>query len=299
MPHLKIEAQTTAQLFDRALGLKLGGDAFWKHVNVLHNRATRETFETAKRLCLSRQENARVLGADVLCQLRKVWKTKMEQTESKLVFVAASRKLIRPMLRDKRTEVVRTAIYALGHLKDPQRAKRLARFAIHPNPDLRYAVAYALGGDSHPLSVRTLIRLMEDPDRDVRNWATFGLGSLGDPKKNDSPQIREAFIKRLGDTCLDARGEAMAGIARRKDERVIDIIQRELRGPDPSNYILSAAFEFGNPVFYPALEKLWRGIKCHGKKHSWWCMDLQFAIKACTPQNTKGRDIIQARSAWP
>lgn len=289
MPKSKIEAQTTEQLFERARKLKLNGAAFWAHIGELRNRPTRATFAAARKLCLSQREHDRVLGANVLCQLRKVWKEKGVYTKSKLVFAADSQKLIRPMLRDSHTEVVRTAIYALGHLDDPQRSKRISRFATHRNPDLRYAVAFALGGDPRPLSVRTLIRLMEDRDRDVRNWATFGLGALGDPKKADTPRIREALIKRLDDTYLDAHGEAMVGLAIRKDARVIDVIQRELRGKNPSTFALDAAYEFGNPVFYPALRKHWRGIKSHGRTHSIWCTNLKHALKTCAPRKAKMR----------
>lgn len=289
MPTLKIDGQTTPQLIARAQELKLNGAAFWKYVGELRNRATRDTFTATRLLCISQREHDRVLGANVLCQLRKVWKTKRGISKSELVYAAESRKLIRPMLRDSRTEVVRTAIYALGHLDDPQRSKRISRFAKHRNPDLRYAVAFALGGDSHPLSVRTLICLMEDRDRDVRNWATFGLGALGDPKKTNTPLIRKALIKRLDDSYLDAHGEAMVGLAMRKDVRVIDIIQRELRGKNPSTYTLDAAYEFGNPVFYPALRKLWRDMPGHGKTHSIWCTNLKYALKTCTPRKAKKR----------
>lgn len=289
MPKLKIDGLTTPQLFARAQGLTLNGDAFWKCVGELRNRATRDTFAAARLLCLSNHEHDRVLGANVLCQLRKVWKTKRGITKSELVFTAASRKLIRPMLRDSRTEVVRAAIYALGHLDDPQRSIRISRFANHRNPDLRYAVAFALGGDPHPLAVRTLIRLMDDRDRDVRNWATFGLGALGGLEKMDSPYIREALIKRLDDSYLDAHGEAMVGLAMRKDVRVIDIIQRELRGKNPSTFALDAAYEYGNPIFYPALRKLWRGIRSHGKTHSIWCTNLKYALKTCAPRKMKMR----------
>jgi HEAT repeat protein len=63
-----------------------------------------------------------------------------------------------------------------------------------------------------------LIALTGDTDDDVRNWAVFGLGNLGD---GDSVEIRNALFSRLDDSNKNIREEAMVGLARRKDQRVL------------------------------------------------------------------------------
>jgi HEAT repeat protein len=80
-------------------------------------------------------------------------------------------------------------------------------------------VACALGSfPNHPLAVQTLLILTRDPDEDVRNWAVFGLGNLGDA---DSTEIRDALFARLNDSNEEVREEALVGLAKRKDTRVL------------------------------------------------------------------------------
>ena len=69
-----------------------------------------------------------------------------------------------------------------------------------------------------------MIRLSSDTDHDVRNWATFGLGSQ---IEDDTPEIREALRANLGDPDHEIRGEAIIGLAERKDPEVADILIRE------------------------------------------------------------------------
>jgi len=63
---------------------------------------------------------------------------------------------------------------------------------------------------------------MEDENEVVRDWATFALGS-GDLMEGgvwhlpDSPEIRAALRRRVGDTYEEARREAIWGLAKRKD----------------------------------------------------------------------------------
>jgi HEAT repeat protein len=77
---------------------------------------------------------------------------------------------------------------------------------------------------------------MEDTDEDIRDWATFGLGSQGNA---DSQEIRDAFIERLGDPFEDVRGEAMASLGKRKDQRVLPALLAALE--DPSHLVIEAA----------------------------------------------------------
>jgi HEAT repeat protein len=79
---------------------------------------------------------------------------------------------------------------------------------------------------------------MEDADADVRDWATFGLGVLGD---QDSSEIREALSRRLNDEDVDAREEALVGLAKRHDTRIVPNLIDALAESDISYRVVEAA----------------------------------------------------------
>ena len=90
---------------------------------------------------------------------------------------------------------------------------------------MRYAVVHALSGYDENQAIGALVSLSADLDRDVRNWATFGLGSQID---SDSTTIREALLARAVDADDEIRGEALVGLARRDETRVVPAIIHEL-----------------------------------------------------------------------
>jgi HEAT repeat protein len=84
---------------------------------------------------------------------------------------------------------------------------------------------------------------MGDSDDDVRDWAVFGLGNLGDA---DSEGIRDAIFARLNDSNEDVQEEAMVGLAKRKDQRVLPALiaalsQFELVKPSATTLTIEAA----------------------------------------------------------
>ena len=116
---------------------------------------------------------------------------------------------------------------------------------------------------------------MEDPDPGVRDWATFGLGSLLDV---DTAEVREALLARVDDVGGDTAGEALVGLARRKDPRALDPINRWLASTDAGNLIVEAAAELADPRSLPALYALrdggWQREDVRGSV-------LEVAIEAC------------------
>jgi HEAT repeat protein len=147
----------------------------------------------------------------------------------------------------------------------------MARVATHPDPEVRWAVAFALNRSQEPEATALLIELSADPDAEVRDWATFGLGTQ---RVDDSPELREALFARLTDEHRDTRCEALLGLARRGDERVVGPLQAELEADRVGELAVEAAAAIGAPELLPALEGL----------VDWWDVDtdlLNSALEAC------------------
>jgi len=115
------------------------------------------------------------------------------------------------------------------------------QYRSHPDAEVRFAVATALGSFADDsLAASALIQLTSDTDADVRDWATFGLGVLG---RRDSAEIRDALAARLNDPCDDAREEAMIGLAKRQDRRVLSPLISSLEAASVADRAIEAAFE--------------------------------------------------------
>ena len=133
------------------------------------------------------------------------------------------------------------AIAALGHLDNPAAIPLIIEHESHPNADIRFAVACSLGSfPSDPRSAECLLSLMKDVDEEVRDWATFGPGVQGDL---DSVAIRDALFERLSDSNKDVREEAIAGLGKRKDQRVLPSLVATLEESAVSRPAIEAAID--------------------------------------------------------
>ena len=246
-------AQTpTAVLVQQTLALArsepvVQSDEYWAHIRALHFRSGRDVFEEAVRLCASPDPIPRAAGADILAQLGVL------DAVADYPFADESAPILVTLLADREPLVTASALYALGHLGRGEPVD-LARLASHASEDVRCALAYALGGRTDRTSVDTLIALSADRDGDTRNWATFALGARSE---GDSPAIRDALAARLTDVDDEVRGEAMAGLARRLDERAVEPVLRELAETNVMTFAIEAAGAMPRPEFLPHLEALY------------------------------------------
>jgi HEAT repeat protein len=142
---------------------------------------------------------------------------------------------------------------ALGHIGDPRAVSALLPLKDHPDSGVRFGVVLGLSPHSEPSAIDGLIKLSSDSDEDVRNWATFGLGSM---TAVDTPALREALVARLGDGNDEIRGEALDGLAQRKDQRVLEPLRHELTARPVGILAVEAAGSLGDPSLLPLLLQL-------------------------------------------
>jgi HEAT repeat protein len=179
--------------------------------------------------------------------------------------------------REGDPDVLRSVSRALGYARDPRGVAALVSLAGHRDSDVRFQVALSLpsceeGADPEVLA-QALIGLMGDPDEDIRDWATFGLGTQTDI---DGPEVREALFRRLNDDNLDARDEAIVGLARRRDSRVLAVVAAQLNAKEVGRLVVEAAAYLANELLVAPLQAL----------RTWWDVDpdlLDEAIRACDP----------------
>lgn len=237
----------------------------------LQSRTDRPTFEAACALARSNGLDERVLGLDILSQLG--YPAGRPFLEDTLPVVLAC-------CDDDRPKVLSSAITALGHLADRRGLPATSGHVTHPSEQVRFAVAFALPSVAgHPPAdeaVNALIRLTRDPDPEVRDWATIGLNS---PFEADTEEIRNALADRLADEHGDTAGEALLGLAQRKDPRALAPLLGWLDSDHPGNLIVEAATALGAAEALPALKRL--------KGTGWADRDrrpsvLDQAIEACS-----------------
>lgn len=241
----RADPRSTDELISSALS-EQDEDRAWEAVSLLHLRGTRDVFDAASSLCRSDCIYEKTLGANILGQIGV----------PKRNFPRQSLPILHSILeRETDLNLICSTCTALGHIGEDESIPHLARFADHRDHVIRLDVAMALGGFNDELAIATLITLSSDTDGDVRDWSFCALGSM---IETDTPAIREALFRGTADSDEDARGEALVGLARRKDERVVEPILRELaKGRDELNrFAIEAAEEIGVSRLLPALMRL-------------------------------------------
>lgn len=227
------DPRSTAELFEIALDEERDGygpGSAHEALIVLHERATPEVLERAIALCRHASAAHRILGARVLGELGPPPRAFPD---------ACGEELLRLVATDEDIEVMIAAIFALGHLRhtsaeDP----RIIGLRSHPDDRVRHAVAFALCGCTSDESVRALLELMSDPEPLARDWATTAIGGT---VELDGPEVRAALLQRATDVDEITRAEALHGLARRHDERVVPYLLAELAHPREKLHLVEAA----------------------------------------------------------
>lgn len=254
-----------------------------KCLSEIYRRGELAIFETAKDWSGSDEIIKRELAADILSQLGTFMEN--DGVES-FTFTDQTIPLLERLLEDPEDRVIASAVHALEHHYglDPI-LKTRPNLASHPSADVRYAVAHALCGTTSQLAINTLIQLSADKEDKVRDWATFGLGEQCHTGNGlmDSPEIRQALFARVNDNHSDTRSEALLGLAKRNDQRVVPFIKAELKAEMVSNLEVEAAGEIASSDLVEPLEAMLE----------FWDVDtelLHAAIKRCKGEANPDED---------
>jgi HEAT repeat protein len=228
-------------------------DAYWECVAELHGRVEERTFKLAEVLCESFAAGERCLGADVLGQLGAL--PGLSAAEGPFAS-ESGRVLLALLCEDGEPAVLSAAAVGLGHLRDDRAIDRLVELASHESAVVRRGVVHGLMGHDDDRAVAALIALSADADGAVRDWATFSLGVQID---RDTPELRDALAARLDDPNLDARSEAIRGLARRRDERALPLALAAADdggGETVDEALVLLGASTGDPRLRPHLERL-------------------------------------------
>ena len=211
------DPRSTEELLCLALSKDAAVDdhEYWHPIWALQHRLP-QIFDQVRRLSESVDEKSRETAATILGQNGVSNKTITNECLERLLIMARA---------ERSSKVLASIAFACGHIHDPRCLEEMLRLKEHPDSDVRSAVVHGLSGHEDNRAIRALIELSSDADMEVRNWATFGLGSQID---SDTPEIRDALVARVQETDLEIRGEALAGLARRGDERVIAPLLKEI-----------------------------------------------------------------------
>jgi HEAT repeat protein len=252
-------------------------DGRWAIISELHRRTDRTAFDAVCALARSADIRERIVVLDVLAQIGY---------SASRPFLAETLPVLIDASDDGDADVVAAAVSALGLLWDPRALPAILRHAGHPAANVRHSVATAIPGAAgdppSPDAVEALIALSADPDGETRDWATFGLGSQFEGEDTDA--IRAALAARLDDPEEDTSGEALLGLALRRDPRALPVLLARLED-DPGNLIVEAAAALGAPEALPALQRL---------KREGWQLDeprpsvLDDALGACATEQPPG-----------
>lgn len=207
----------------------------------LERRGSSETFALAKQLIEKTNSRERRLGVIILTH--KAGKNNREEAEALLKILFE---------HEVSSDVLIALANGLYQLDLDNRAEILEKHAENSDPTVREAIAFSLSLLSDPKSISIQLKYARDPVVKVRNWASFSLAQC----EKDSDEIRNALRQLVTDEDRDVKGEALLGLAKRKDESSKKLIADELQAKNVNAFAVRAASEWKDSSFIPYLVEL-------------------------------------------
>lgn len=262
------ERESVASMFERAIDLATGIDeeaAFELIFEIVQRRD--KAFELAIWRLRTGDALERSLAMNILGLLC------LGRTSDEPDYVM---RILERTKSEKDENVKRSAILALRHAADPRGIPWLMTMSTSGDAAIRRTIMQALGasianakGDKTGLDV--LIAGMSDFNDDVRERATHEVALV---IRHDTARVREALVAKLDDSNAMVVRTAIAGLARRRDQRALPLVEANLQSGDVWRLDVEAAASLRSPRLQPLLKAL----------EAWWDLDpelLSFATDAC------------------
>jgi len=241
----------------------------WGTIVILRKRPTEKLFNKCEEFIKSSDSYKRCLGIDILAQLGPSPRPFLQPT-LQLYFDT--------ILRETDSEVIMSLLCAIGHNNDDLndiQVDIVSSFAEHKDKEVRKAVVFALLGLTNLRAVDTLIRLSSDKISYIRNWSTFGLGRQIEVH---SESINKALWRRVSDKHQETRYEAIIGLAKRRDDRVLPIIAQELEKGEFGTLLLTAVLASEKVEFIPLLQQNLDSARADTTINPEWVNELENCI---------------------
>ncbi|MBN8226856.1 HEAT repeat domain-containing protein [Corallococcus macrosporus] len=238
---------STDELFARTLQGDEEDAGAWRAIWQLHHRGGEDVFQRAAAWLQSSSAKERGRGANVLAQLDF-------RNRSPELVARFTDALLPALAKEQDAAVLEAMAAALGHLGDPRAVPALLPLKDHPDAHVRFGVVMGLSGHRDAQALQALIHLSRDFDETVREWATFTLGSQA--REVDTLELREALVERLSEDHPKIRGEALLGLALRKDARALEPLRRVLEEGVVTTLDVEAAQALEDVSLLPPLREL-------------------------------------------
>jgi HEAT repeat protein len=250
----------------------------WDNISALRKRPSEELFSNCVELTKSNDAKVRIIGIDILAQMGLPPRPFFKQT-IKLYF---------DLLKiESDPEVLMSLLYAIGHNNsklNKTQIETLFTFANNNNDWVKEGLVSALSFINDIKAIDILIKLSTDKLSHIRDWATFNIGQV----ERNNKTIREALWARVNDKHQDTKLEAIVGLAKRKDNRVNEIIKREILDGEYGTLLFEAIIETGDKQFLPLLRQNLKLAKGDTSINHEWLKDLKVCINELAKQ-TNGK----------
>lgn len=245
----------------------------WDNICALRKRPSEELFSKCVELTKSDNTKIRKIGIDILAQLGLPPRPFLKET-LKIYFELLE--------IETDPDVLMSLLYSIGHNNEElnkEQIEKICSFIDNENSWVKEGLVYALLGIDNLTAIETLIKLSSDKLSHIRNWATFGLGTQ---IERNNKNIRETLWNRVNDKHQETKLEAIVGLALRKDNRVNEIIKREIIDGEYGVLLFEAILEIKDKEFLPLLKQNLKSIKNDNTINPEWKKDLKNCIDELT-----------------
>ncbi|WP_341904552.1 hypothetical protein [Fluviicola taffensis] len=240
----------------------------WDTIHVLRKRPSEELLGKCLEFTKSSDPKIRSIGIDILAQLGLSPRPFLNETLTCYFDLLTT---------EKNPEVLLSLLYGIGHNNDnldKVQIEKICSFCNSDNKLIKEGLVSALGFIDDIQVIDILIKLSDDQSTPIRNWATFYIGQ----GERNTKTIREALWKRIGDKHQETKLEAIAGLAKRKDKRVNEVIKREMIKGEFGTLLFEAIIATKNQEFLPLLQQNLKSIKEDQTINPEWEKDLENCI---------------------